>query len=135
MEALPRLRYDSSALLTGAGVSIASGIASGQTFNSRILPRLVPRDIEGRGRALATPAAARRRPRRGNIRFEQLVEIIRGVTDPELLVLQYLEQSWKPCALHRWLARAVHRGAALMTTNLDSLIETAYRQEHDDTLW
>jgi len=123
------LRLDRTVILVGAGASVASGIATGQMFNRSLLPRLIPDDLKSdeRMRPLFEPALSRRRPRKGSIRFEQLIEILRRSADPELLIMQYLEGSWSPSALHQWIARAIHQGAIALTTNLDSLIEVAYR--------
>ena len=123
------LRLDRTVILVGAGASVASGIATGQMFNRSLLPRLIPDDLKSdeRMRPLFEPAASRRRPRKGSLRFEQLIEILRQSADPELLIMQYLESSWSPSTLHQWIARAIHQGAIVLTTNLDSLIEVAYR--------
>jgi hypothetical protein len=128
------LEFKSTVILAGAGISIASGITSGQMFNSILLPRLIPAEIadkdrDRRSNPLLNPAPAHRRPARGNIRFEQLIQIIRRFADPDLLLMQYLELSWEPTTLHHWLAKAIAKGSIVLTTNLDSLIELAYLQE------
>lgn len=128
MAALPKLSLESTAFLVGAGASISSGIASGQMFNRTFLPLLVPGELaeDGRTLPLRNPAPPGRHPARGTIRFEQLVDAVRRNADPDLLVIQYLETSWAPSGLHGWLAAAIARGAVVMTTNLDSLIELAW---------
>jgi hypothetical protein len=108
---LPRLEAARCAILAGAGVSVASGIATGQMFNPRVLARVgAPRDAP--------------------VRFEQLIAVLRDFADPALSILDYLEASWQPSALHAWLARQIAGGAHVLTTNLDSLIELAFRDAY-----
>lgn len=125
------LRLDRTVILVGSGASVASGIATGQMFNRILLPQLIPDDLKSNGRSLplSEPVVARRRPRKGSIRFEQLIEIVRQTVDPDLLIMQYLEGTWSPSPLHHWIAQAIHGGSIVLTTNLDSLIEIAYRDQ------
>jgi hypothetical protein len=109
-------------VLAGAGISIPSGIASGQLFNQLLTPLLVPKEFADRGVAKPLLDAANTR----RLRFEQLVQTIRDQADPDLLILHYLEQSWTPSALHYWAASCLANGTPVLTTNLDSLIEMAY---------
>lgn len=114
-------------MLAGAGVSISSGLGSGQIFNRHLWRELLPGD--GFYHELDPIRRWDLRPRRRPlVRFEQLVGILRDLVDPELSILGFMEVSWQPTALHRWLVEALHRGALLLTTNLESLIEIAYHQ-------
>lgn len=115
-------------MLAGAGVSIPSGLASGQIFNHNLWRELLPRD--GFSHELDPIRRWHLRPRRRPlVRFEQLVGILRDLVDPQLSILGFMEVSWQPTALHRWLVEALHRRALLLTTNLESLIEIAYYQD------
>jgi len=60
-----------------------------------------------------------------DLRFEQLVEIVRDRIDPELKVIDYYTQCDKPNLQHFFLAQMVKKGNFVMTTNFDFLIEHA----------
>jgi len=60
-----------------------------------------------------------------DIRFEQLVEIIRDNLDPELRLIDYLGLCRYPNRNHYFLAERLLRGHFVMTTNFDFLIEYA----------
>ncbi|MFX0072961.1 MAG: tetratricopeptide repeat protein, partial [Candidatus Hermodarchaeota archaeon] len=59
------------------------------------------------------------------LRFEQLVEIVRDRLDPELKIIDYYGQCDKPNLQHFFLAEMLKRGHFVMTTNFDYLIEYA----------
>jgi hypothetical protein len=136
MKSLPDLSFSKLVILAGAGISIPSGIASGQMFNRLLIPQLLP---EGMGadsvmKPLMVPKIDRTDPRRDSLRFEQLVQVLRDYADPSLHIMDYLELSWIPSSLHHWLAKAIRQGAIVLTTNLDSLIEVAFRERYGTTL-
>lgn len=60
-----------------------------------------------------------------DLRFEQLVEIVRDRIDPELKIIEYYAQCDKPNLQHFFLAEMVKKGNFVMTTNFDFLIEYA----------
>ena len=62
------------------------------------------------------------------LRFEQLVEIIRDSLDPELKIIDYYGQCDKPNLQHFFLAGMIKKGHFVMTTNFDFLIEYALLQ-------
>ncbi|MFX1395340.1 MAG: tetratricopeptide repeat protein [Promethearchaeota archaeon] len=63
-----------------------------------------------------------------DLRFEQLVEIIRDRIDPELKLIDYYGQCDKPNLQHFFLADMIKKGHFVMTTNFDFLIEYALLQ-------
>ena len=62
------------------------------------------------------------------LRFEQLVEILRDNLDPELKIIDYYGQCNKPNLQHFFLADMIKKGHFVMTTNFDFLIERALQQ-------
>ena len=64
------------------------------------------------------------------LRFEQLVEIIRDNLDPELKVIDYYGQCETPNLQHFFLAEMIKKGHFVMTTNFDFLIEHALLQSN-----
>ncbi len=63
-----------------------------------------------------------------NLRFEQLVEILRDTLDPDLKIIDYYGQCDKPNLQHFFLADMINRGHFVMTTNFDFLIECALQK-------
>src|SRR5688572_27264537 len=62
------------------------------------------------------------------VRFESLMMALQqGGIDPELHVLDCLDNCEYPNTNHFVLAELIRRGAVVMTTNFDRLIEIAYR--------
>ena len=59
------------------------------------------------------------------LRFEQLVEIIRDRLDPELKIIDYYGQCDQPNLQHFFLAEMIKKGHIVLTTNFDHLIEYA----------
>jgi len=59
------------------------------------------------------------------LRFEQLVEIVRDQLDKELKIIDYYGQCDKPNLQHFYLAEMIKKGNFVMTTNFDFLIEHA----------
>jgi len=59
------------------------------------------------------------------LRFEQLVEIVRNWLDTELKIIDYYGQCDKPNLQHFYLAEMIKKGHFVMTTNFDFLIEHA----------
>ena len=64
------------------------------------------------------------------LRFEQLVEIIRDNVDSELKVIDYYGQCDTPNLQHFFLAEMIKKGHFVMTTNFDFLIEHALLQSN-----
>jgi tetratricopeptide (TPR) repeat protein len=62
------------------------------------------------------------------LRFEQLVEIVRNWLDKELKIIDYYGQCDKPNLQHFYLAEMIKKGNFVMTTNFDFLIEYALQQ-------
>jgi len=62
------------------------------------------------------------------LRFEQLVEIIRDELDPELKIIDYYGLCDKPNIQHFFLADMIKQNNYVMTTNFDFLIENALLQ-------
>ncbi len=60
-----------------------------------------------------------------DLRYEQLMEIVRDVLDPELKIIDYFGLCDKPNLIHLFLAEMIKRGHFAMTTNFDYLIEIA----------
>ncbi|MBN2155460.1 MAG: tetratricopeptide repeat protein, partial [Candidatus Lokiarchaeota archaeon] len=63
-----------------------------------------------------------------NLRFEQLVEIVRDYLDPELKLIDYYGLCDKPNTNHFFLVEMMKRGHYVLTTNFDCLIEHALMQ-------
>ena len=61
----------------------------------------------------------------GKLRFEALVDIIRGQLDKNLTLIDYYSQCDKPNIQHFFLAEMIKQGNFVMTTNFDYLIENA----------
>jgi len=66
------------------------------------------------------------------LRFEQLMEIIRDELDPELKIIDYYGLCDKPNIQHFFLADMIKKGNNVMTTNFDFLIENALLQLRTD---
>ncbi|MFX1365919.1 MAG: tetratricopeptide repeat protein [Promethearchaeota archaeon] len=64
------------------------------------------------------------------LRFEQLVEIVRDVLDPELKIIDYYGQCDTPNLQHFFLANMIKKGHFVITTNFDFLIEYALLQSN-----
>ncbi|MFX1259540.1 MAG: SIR2 family protein, partial [Promethearchaeota archaeon] len=62
------------------------------------------------------------------LRFEQVVEIIRDRLDPDLKIIDYYGHCDKPNLQHFFLAGMIKKGHFVMTTNFDFLIEYALLQ-------
>lgn len=60
-----------------------------------------------------------------NLRFEQVVEIIRNQLDPELKLIDYYGECESPNLQHFFLADMLKKGHLVVTTNFDFLIERA----------
>ena len=62
------------------------------------------------------------------LRFEQLIEIIRDRLDPELKVIDFYGLCDRPNLQHFFLAERMKQGQFVLTTNFDFLIEYALQQ-------
>ncbi|MHA1110379.1 MAG: tetratricopeptide repeat protein [Promethearchaeota archaeon] len=60
-----------------------------------------------------------------NLRYEQLMDIIRDWLDPDLKLFKFYELSENPNVQHIFLAEMLKKGNYVMTTNFDCLIEHA----------
>jgi len=110
---LPVLDPSRTVALVGAGISVP------------LIPQLIPEEMRTNGLLaplIDQPMSTLLRL----IRFEGLVEILRNHLDTRLTIMQYLETSWKPSALHYWAVQHVSKGGTILTTNLDCLIELAF---------
>jgi hypothetical protein len=122
----------SLALLAGAGISLdrPSNLLAGCHFMdavlSRVMPAKVPLDVL---QSLISPPKTRHFRPGEFIRFETLMmELVQSGVDPSLLVLDCLDTCEAPNANHEILAELIRRGAVVMTTNFDRLIEVAYQR-------
>lgn len=64
------------------------------------------------------------------LRFEQLLEIIRNNLDGELKIIDYYSQCDKPNIIHFFLAEMIKKGHFVLTTNFDFLLEHALLQSN-----
>ena len=120
-------QLSSYAFLSGAGISVSAGLPTAWAFNREIgyfLANGVPAEA-ARLTGLLTTGYAAKGPAR--VRFEQIIQILRQF-DPDLEMLRTFDETGVPGYLHRFLAWAITRQAAVFTTNFDSLIERAYLQ-------
>ncbi|UYP48633.1 Photosystem I assembly protein Ycf3 [Candidatus Lokiarchaeum ossiferum] len=60
-----------------------------------------------------------------DLRFEQLMDILREQLDPELHIIDYFSLNKSPNLQHFFLAQMIKLGHIVMTTNFDCLIEQA----------
>lgn len=63
-----------------------------------------------------------------NLRFEQLIEILRDELDNDLRIIDYFGLCDKPNKIHFFLAEMLKKGHSVLTTNFDNLIEYAVLQ-------
>jgi tetratricopeptide (TPR) repeat protein len=112
----------------GAGISIdqPAGLPSALEVTQLLIESLV----EDRGlardlRALSLPDRPTATNAYDHIRFETLVEIIQDLLDPDLELLRFVDYGISPNKFHLGLADFASRGAALVTTNMDCLLEMA----------
>ncbi|MFA4846531.1 MAG: SIR2 family protein, partial [Patescibacteria group bacterium] len=121
--------------LAGAGVSIGSGLPSFWTFSTHVI-RCATGYLEQDGVAARhsvlsqneiTLLADRLRP-------EVLLQVLSEELDARLF--EFYE--WLDCNIpnpnHEFLARAIQAGHAVFTTNIDCLIEAAYRNLFNEEL-
>src|SRR5689334_17435469 len=111
--------------LAGSGISVGSGLPTGWTFNSRIAGFFgrSPRER----RYLASLLTTSRGSSRETLRFEQVIQVLREIAgDQDLAILDAFDDPGPPTELHFFLSSMLRRGAGVLTTNFDSLIERAY---------
>ncbi len=121
---------DPPALLVGAGISLdaPSNLLDGRRFLTEVLRRIAAPDIDPDWAVsiLDLPETELRRPGEF-LRFETLMgSLVQSELDSELHVLDCLDDCTHPNAHHFLLAALIRRGAVVMTTNFDRLIEIAY---------
>lgn len=63
-----------------------------------------------------------------DMRFEQLIEIMRDQLDPDLRIIDYYGEYDRPNLQHFFLAEMIKKGHFVLTTNFDFLIEYALLQ-------
>jgi hypothetical protein len=120
------------AILAGAGISLdnPSNLLAGWDFMEAVITRLMPPEVD-RATALSLIAVPKARGYRPGeyIRFETLMgELVQTRIDPDLHVLDCLDECEHPNRNHYILAELIRRGATVMTTNFDRLIEIAYQR-------
>lgn len=111
-------------VLVGAGASVdaPSSLPTACEFLERLYATCLPTSVESEwllGRQGSLVGAQIQAPR-----FEAVMSIIQRHFDTELEILDYLTAR-PPNRVHRLLADLAQRGALIMTTNFDELIETA----------
>jgi len=122
----------SLAILAGAGVSLDSpaNLLAGWDFMDSVLSRILPVEIgeDFRRSLIQVPRGRSFRPGE-YIRFETLMmALAQSGIDQDLHVLDCLDHCEQPNANHYILAELIRRGAVVMTTNFDRLIEIAYQR-------
>jgi hypothetical protein len=122
------------AILAGAGISISrpSNLLDGKSFMRNTLKSIVPSDVNATWAlsALELPKARLRRPGE-MLRFELLMHnLLQTRLDPNLSVLNCLDQCPHPNFNHYVLAELIRAGATVITTNFDRLIEIAWNRLH-----
>ena len=102
------------AILAGAGISVPSALPSAASFLRSFYRAALPSSCDPE---LYASAAA-------DLRFEAVVDVVQQRFDRSLDILD-LYASAKPNLNHLRLDRVARRGALILTTNFDSLIESA----------
>jgi hypothetical protein len=125
------------AILAGAGVSLdsPSNLLAGWDFMNAILTRVLPQEVDHRiaTSVISVPRGALHRPGE-YVRFETLMgELVGNGIDPDLHVLDCLDNCDYPNVNHFILAELIRRGTTVITTNFDRLIEIAYMLSSQDT--
>jgi SIR2-like protein len=122
----------SLAVLAGAGISLdsPSNLLAGRDFMDAVLSRIMPKEIDSDTAQSLISVSSDRHFRPGEyIRFETLMgELVQSRIDPDLHVLDCLDECEHPNFNHYVLAELVRRGSVVMTTNFDRLIEVAYQR-------
>src|ERR1044072_5800137 len=122
----------SLAILAGAGISLdsPSNLLAGRDFMDAVLSRIMPKEIDSDTAQSLISVPSDRHFRPGEyIRFETLMgELVQSRIDPDLHVLDCLDECEHPNFNHYVLAELVRRGSVVMTTNFDRLIEVAYQR-------
>lgn len=105
------------AILVGAGVSIAppTRLPSAQVFLRYFYDLCLPESCDRELFVAAVP----------DLRFEAVIGIVQERFDPDLRILD-LYSGGVPNRNHFCLAELARRGALIITTNFDTLIETAH---------
>jgi tetratricopeptide (TPR) repeat protein/NAD-dependent SIR2 family protein deacetylase len=122
------------AILAGSGVSVTSGLPTAWEFNEEFKAFLASNQDENRLLASALPFGYRKAGVRQPVRFEQLLQMLRDLADPQLRILRCYDEPVAPGYLHRLLALCLSRSCPVFTTNFDSLIEAAYHAQYGTDL-
>jgi tetratricopeptide (TPR) repeat protein len=115
----------------GAGISVnpPTDFPVAGALISRLLRAIAP---DEESLSILTKLADAGRPNKRNpgdyIRFEQLLEIIQLLADPELSLLKFIDIFDRPNTLHYLLAEKAMAGDVVITTNFDGLIEESVRR-------
>jgi len=104
--------------LVGAGCSIdpPSCLPAGRTMMDAII------------NYTCAPSEIEKVKKLEDLRFEQLIEIIRDRLDPDLKIIDYYGLCDKPNLQHLFLAEMMKQGQFMLIVNFDFLIEYALRQ-------
>ncbi len=113
---------------------MASGLPTAWEFNEEFKSFLASNRNEDRLLTSALPFGYRKDGVRKPVRFEQLLQMLRDLADPQLRILRCYDEPVTPGYLHRLLAFFLSRSCPVFTTNFDSLIETAYHARHGTDL-
>ncbi|MFX1534244.1 MAG: tetratricopeptide repeat protein [Promethearchaeota archaeon] len=113
--------------LAGSGISLDSPscLPTGYQFTKALLEQLIPKEKQMDVLALMNPERPGMRDPGDFLRFEQLMEYLRLLEDPELRFLDCYAECTTPNFNHLFLAHMLTRGHPIFTTNFDSLIEYA----------
>ena len=116
-------------LLAGAGVSIPppSCLPSGGAFMSGLIRTIAPPELVDELLAFCNPERSDRNTGGDFLRFEGLLQLVQATVDPALEVLDLLDVAAhrQPNRNHYFLAALIRDGHTVLTTNFDSLIESA----------
>ena len=119
------------AVLAGAGISLdsPSNLLGGGNFMDAVLSRIMPDEVDRETCRSLISVPRDRQFRPGEyIRFETLMMELESSIDPDLRVLDCLDECAHPNVSHYVLAELLRRGAIVMTTNFDRLIEIAFER-------
>jgi hypothetical protein len=132
LDALLPPSVEGLAILAGAGISIEppSNLLAGGWFMEVVLRRVMPPEVtRDLARSLISVPPSRHFRPGEYVRFETLMmELAQSGIDPDLHVLDCLDACEHPNPNHYLCAELIRRGALVMTTNFDRLIEMAYRR-------
>ncbi len=119
-------RLDSVAALLGAGVSVGAGLPTGYQLFDELVDQLIrSKWAASELKNLARTARPDMDDEHDAIRLETLLLWVADVFDEELGFFDFLDSYQRPAILHLAFAQAALKGAAVITTNFDDLLERA----------